>query len=212
MWLKGNKGNLRTIIYKILVAIVNAANLNRLKWKLNTHVFATTPNRPVSRCRRDHDGKVVSKSMRNDSGSICLSFFSRETSIINTIVIHSKYFFFWLAKIPRIIHHNQLMSTKFGRILRYVKWWCQSCGKLPWRRGWVALVMNTKWRNISLVSRGRSRRAIGQKHTCSKNSKKTTRQKTSAIWRTFADLNNPLSPKFAKKYALSKTSMEISVS
>ena len=119
---------------------------------------------------------------------------------------------FWLAKIPRIIHHNQLMSTKFGRILRYVKWWCQSCGKLPWRRGWVALVMNTKWRNISLVSRGRSRRAIGQKHTCSKNSKKTTRRKTSAIWRTFADLNNPLSPKFAKKYALSKTSMEISVS
>ena len=32
---------------------------------LNTHVFATTPNRPVSRRRRDHDGKVVSTSMRN---------------------------------------------------------------------------------------------------------------------------------------------------
>ena len=26
-----------------------------------------------------------------------------------------------LAKIPRIIHHNQLLSTKFGRILRNVK-------------------------------------------------------------------------------------------
>ena len=24
---------------------------------------------------------------------------------------------FWLAKIPSIIHHNQLLSTKFGRIL-----------------------------------------------------------------------------------------------
>ena len=35
------------------------------KWKLNTHVFATTPNRPVSLRRRDHDGKVVSTSMRN---------------------------------------------------------------------------------------------------------------------------------------------------
>ena len=28
---------------------------------------------------------------------------------------------FWLAKIPRIIHRNQLLSTKFGRILKYVK-------------------------------------------------------------------------------------------
>ena len=26
---------------------------------------------------------------------------------------------FWLAKIPHIIHHNQLLSTKFARILRY---------------------------------------------------------------------------------------------
>ena len=36
-----------------------------VKWKLNTHVFATTPNPLVSRRQRDHDGKVVSKSMRN---------------------------------------------------------------------------------------------------------------------------------------------------
>ena len=36
-----------------------------LKWELNTHVLATTPNRPVSRRRREHDGNVVSKSMRN---------------------------------------------------------------------------------------------------------------------------------------------------
>ena len=28
---------------------------------------------------------------------------------------------FWLAKIPHIIHHNQLLLTKFERILRYVK-------------------------------------------------------------------------------------------
>ena len=40
-------------------------NLLWLKWKLNTHVLATTPNRPVSRRRREHDGNVVSKSMRN---------------------------------------------------------------------------------------------------------------------------------------------------
>ena len=46
----------------------------------------------------------------------------------------------------------------------------------------------------------------------SKNSKKTTRRMTSAIWRIFAHLNNPLSRKFADKHALSKmnfTSMEV---
>ena len=37
---------------------------------------------------------------------------------------------FWLAKLPLIIHHNQLLSTKFGRILRYVNWWRQSCSKI----------------------------------------------------------------------------------
>ena len=132
MWLKENKGNLRTIICKILVAKVNATNLNRLKWKLNTHVFATTPNRPVSRCRRDHDGKVVSRSMRHDSGSICLSnFLSRNVNNKYNYYSFKIFLFFWLAKIPRIIHHNQLLSTKIGRILRYVNWWCQSCRKIP---------------------------------------------------------------------------------
>ena len=36
-----------------------------LKWKLNTHVLATTPNRPVSRRRRKHDSYVLSNIMRN---------------------------------------------------------------------------------------------------------------------------------------------------
>ena len=41
------------------------------------------------------------------------------------------FFRFWLAKIPLIIHHDQLLSTKFGRISRYVNWWRQLCSKLP---------------------------------------------------------------------------------
>ena len=44
------------------------------------------------------------------------------------IIIHSKYF--WSAKIPSIIHHNQLLLTKFGKILWYVNWWHQSCSKI----------------------------------------------------------------------------------
>jgi len=38
---------------------------------------------------------------------------------------------FWLAKIPSIIHHNQLLSTKCGRILRYVKNDVSRAAKLP---------------------------------------------------------------------------------
>ena len=46
------------------------------------------------------------------------------------------------------------------------------------------------------------------------NSKKTTSQATSAIWRIFVELNNPLSPKLAHKHALLKmnlTLMEVSM-
>ena len=47
----------------------------------------------------------------------------------------------------------------------------------------------------------------------SKNSKKRIWRTTSAIWRIFAELNNPVSPKLGDKHALSKmnlTSMEVS--
>ena len=62
---------------------------------------------------------------------------------------------FWLAKIPRIIHHNQLLSTKFGRIWRYVKndvncaeQNCQITEQLTektWGRSWVVLWVSTKY-------------------------------------------------------------------
>ena len=60
--------------------------------------------------------------------------------------------------------------------------------------------MSTNWRNILHVSRGRSKRTIGRKH--SKNTKKTTRWNISAIWRIFAALNNPLSPNLADKQTI----------
>ena len=52
--------------------------------------------------------------------------------------------------------------------------------------------------DISLVSRVRTRRNNSEKH--GKNSEKTTRRATSAIWRIFAELNNP-------KRALSKMNL-----
>ena len=51
---------------------------------------------------------------------------------------HNSYYYsfkifrrFRLAKILCIFHHNQLMSTKFGRILRYVKNYVHRAAKLP---------------------------------------------------------------------------------
>ena len=37
---------------------------------------------------------------------------------------------FWLAKSTRIIHHNQLLMTKFGRILYLTRKWRQKCSVL----------------------------------------------------------------------------------
>ena len=34
---------------------------------------------------------------------------------------------FWLAKSTRFIHHNQLLMTKFGRILTLMRKWRQKC-------------------------------------------------------------------------------------
>ena len=34
---------------------------------------------------------------------------------------------FWLAKSTRLIHHNQLLMTKFGRILTLTRKWRQKC-------------------------------------------------------------------------------------
>ena len=52
---------------------------------------------------------------------------------------------FWLAKTTRIIHHNQLLLTKFGRILPYMERnrWRQiiePLTKKTWGQDWVVLV------------------------------------------------------------------------
>ena len=127
-----------------------------------------------------------------------------------TIIIANYYYYsfkifpqFWLAKSTRIIHHNQLLMTKFGRILCLTRKWRQKCSLLQvnapltektWRRDWVVSVVKTKMADTSLVSRVRTtagtRRNNGWKH--SKNSKKTARRATSAVGeylRGWTDLN-----------------------
>ena len=72
---------------------------------------------------------------------------------------------FWLAKSTPIIHNNQLLMTKFGRILCLTSKWRQKCSLLQvnalltektWGRSWVVLVVKTKMADTPLVSRVRT--------------------------------------------------------
>ena len=64
---------------------------------------------------------------------------------------------FWLAKSTHIIHHNQLLITKFGRIFCLTRKRRQKCNPLQvnapltektWGWGWVVLVVAKKWRTL----------------------------------------------------------------
>ena len=91
---------------------------------------------------------------------------------LSNFIIHSKYFpQFWLAKSTRIIHHNQLLMTKFGSILCLTRKWRQKCSplqvKAPLPQRPVDEV-ESFWLVVWL-----------------------TRRATSAIWRIFAELGKP---------------------
>ena len=79
-------------------------------------------------------------------------------------IIHSNISPIWLAKSTRIIHHNQLLMTKFGRILWLTRKWRQKWSLLrvnapltekTWGPDWVVFVVKTKMADTSLVSRVR---------------------------------------------------------
>ena len=125
---------------------------------------------------------------------------------------------FWLAKSTRITHHNQLLMTKFRRILSSTRKWCQKCSPLqvkaplPRRPGdevelfWLW----KKWRTFHSFQLGVRTTAGTRRNTSSKhgkNSNKTTRRETTAIWRIFAERDKP-------KRTLSKmnlTSMQVTI-
>ena len=51
-----------------------------------------------------------------------MQFGQHWVSLNNIVLLFIQIFLhFWLAEIPRIINHNQILSIKFGRILGYVK-------------------------------------------------------------------------------------------
>ena len=125
----------------------------------------------------------------------------------NNAITYTNYSFkiflrFWLAEIPRIIHHNHLLSTKFGRKLMtsIVQQNCLGIERLTektWGRGWVVLVVNKKigWKFHSfqeLLAKNIARTAIrrlDERHL---------------LLGELAELNIPLPLKIADKHALSK--------
>ena len=123
---------------------------------------------------------------------------------------------FWLAKNTRIIHHNQLLMTKFGRILCLRRKWRQKCTRYRLihryredltRLGWFSC--QKKMADISLIWRvrttARTRRNNSLKN--GKNSKKTTRSEGDICYLGNTVLDKP-------KLTLSKmnlTSMQVSM-
>ena len=109
--------------------------------------------------------KIIQKRWRIPVSAIIPLEEGKELIIIITNYYHSfkKFLHFWLAKIPPIIYHNWLLSNNLEEFCNMWKMTstvaqhnCQKAEQLTkktWWRGWVVLVVSTKWRNISLVSR-----------------------------------------------------------
>ena len=91
---------------------------------------------------------------------------------------------FLIGENARVVHHNQLLSTKFGRILRYVKNNVNSASKLS---DYSTVNREDLGTRLSCFTRV-PEEEIGELLAKNKNSKKTTRWRTSAIWKIFAEL------------------------
>ena len=111
---------------------------------------------------------------------------------------------FWLAKIPDIIQHKQLLSTKFGRILWY---WTDDINRAAkWTGYWT---VNQEDLATSLICFG-SEYKLAKHFTrftvnyCVKQEQQVDNSIDDICYLEYsADLNGPLSPKLPNKHALS---------
>ena len=90
---------------------------------------------------------------------------------------------FWLVKITRIIHHNQLPLTKFGKNFVIVNQWRQKCSQVA--DYWTVNRETFYSFHGEILSKNMARTARRQLDA---------RWTTSGIWSIFADLNRTLSP------------------
>ena len=114
----------------------------------------------------------------------------RRVSWIRSIIHSFKILLcFWLHKIP-----GTISSPNLKKVCNMWKMTSKKTGQQTektWGRVGLFLVVSTKWRNISLVSRGGNRQGEGGLYTgykvYSKKIKNTTTRTTSAIWRIFVE-------------------------
>ena len=156
---------------------------------------------------------------------ISVGLHSAKTSSNNILYYSFKIFpGFWLVKTTHIIHHNQLLLTKFGKNFVILNWWSQNDVKSAawsqviepltertWGRGWVVLLVRTKWRNC--------RRTFYSFHgeILSKNIARTARRQLDGqhllfgvYLQTWADLNLlnfPIKVRYRYELASTKVSM-----
>ena len=125
---------------------------------LHNGSFLLSPKRPLWR-----GSTVVTTNWYTNSITQALFYYS---TMYNWYYYSFKIFpQIWLAKSTRIIHHNQLLMTKFGRILCLTRKWRQKCSlrqvnapltAKTWGRDWLVFVVKTKMADTSLISRART--------------------------------------------------------
>ena len=79
---------------------------------------------------------VLWKSNTRCSDQLCSCLWTSRCLVLNILADTISYYLFklfprfWLTKSTRIIHHNRLLMTKFGRILRLINRWRQKAASL----------------------------------------------------------------------------------
>ena len=113
--------------------------------------------------------------------------YSKTTSLIASVKLHYCSFKifpqFWLAKSTRIIHHNQLLMTKFGGILCLTRKRRQKCSPLQVKALWprrpgdeveLSWLWKRKWRTFHLFEEQELQLELGE--MIAKNTAKTARR------------------------------------
>ena len=128
------------------------------RWKkaINTFALILTSLRSVATSTRKRPPLFIPAVDR-----IASSPRAFKTAVIKSLYYSFKIFpRFWLVKTTRIIYHKHLLLTKFGKNFVILNRWRQNDVKSAawlqviepltektWGRGWVVLVVRTKWRN-----------------------------------------------------------------
>ena len=99
--------------------------------KLRNIILQSNNQHTVSTVLIPEEG-VIHLNLATSAGNTLLDLHnsSHETQPHSTITTYYSlkiFLGFWLAKKTHIIHHNQLLLTKFGRLLQLINQWCQKC-------------------------------------------------------------------------------------